>query len=365
MTPDLPSGVLDAPELQTPCLVLDLDVVRGSIGAMQQVMTARGVALRPHAKTHKSVAIGRLQVAAGATGLTVGTLGEVEVFAAGGLTDLFLAYPLWVDAGRTRRLRTVAEGCRLRVGVDSATGATTLGRAAEGSLEGVLVEVDSGGHRTGVPPTSVVDIARAADGAGLRVLGVFTHGGHGYDAPGAAPGAAGDEVRALEQASEALRGAGFEASVQSAGSTPTAIDSARGGVTEERPGTYVYGDRQQVALGACAPERVGLVVVATVVSVAAGRFVLDSGAKTLTKDGRPWLAGFGWLPRYPAAVIRSLSDYHAVCDPGDGVAPAIGERVVIVPNHVCPVVDLFDRMWVMEAGRLVDSWPIDARGRSA
>ncbi|MBX3031101.1 MAG: alanine racemase [Chloroflexi bacterium] len=365
MTPDLPTSVLDAPDLQTPCLVLDLDVVSGSIAEMQQAMDARGVALRPHAKTHKSVAVGRLQVAAGASGLTVGTLGEVEVLVDGGLTDLFLAYPLWADEGKARRLRAVADRCRLRVGVDSIEGAMRLGRAAEGSLEGVLVEVDSGGHRTGVPSDAVVQVARAADAAGLRVLGVFTHGGHGYDAPGASAGAADDEVRALTEASGALRLAGFDAPVRSAGSTPTAIGSARDGMTEERPGTYVYGDRQQVALGACRAERVGLVVVATVVSVTAGRFVLDSGAKTLTKDGKPWMAGYGWLPRYPEVVVRSLSDYHAVCDIGDGSAPALGERVVVVPNHVCPVVDLFDAMWVVEGGRLMGHWPIDARGRSA
>jgi D-serine deaminase-like pyridoxal phosphate-dependent protein len=327
-------------------------------------MDARGVALRPHAKTHKSVAVGRLQVEAGARGLTVGTLGEVEVFAEGDLTDLFLAYPLWVDDGKARRLRAAADRCRLRVGVDSVEGATRLGRAAEGSLEGVLVEIDSGGHRTGVPPDEVVAVARAADAAGLRVLGVFTHGGHGY-APDAAEGAADDEVRALSEAAAALQAAGFDAPVRSAGSTPTAIGSARDGVTEERPGTYVYGDRQQVALGACRPERVGLVVVATVVSVAPGRFVLDSGAKTLTKDGRPWLAGSGWLPRYPGVVVRSLSDYHAVCDTEDGQVPVLGERVVVVPNHVCPVVDLFDTMWVAEVDRVMDRWPIDARGRSS
>jgi D-serine deaminase-like pyridoxal phosphate-dependent protein len=142
-------------------------------------------------------------------------------------------------------------------------------------------------------------------------------------------------------------------------------EAAAGRVNEIRAGTYVYGDRQQWALGAMAEEDLAVVVAATVVSVAGDRFVLDAGAKALTKDRPDWLEGFGHLPAYPDAVIERVNDYHGIATaPPGSRQPVVGEVVAIVPNHVCPVIDLFDAVAVVRADGSVERWPVDARGRS-
>jgi D-serine deaminase-like pyridoxal phosphate-dependent protein len=368
--PVLPPALSEATRatIDTPALVVDLDRMDAAIARMADAMSERGVALRPHAKTHKSIEVGRRQVGAGAVGLTVGTVGEAEVFADGGLDDLFIAYPMVPAGPKAERLREVARHARLRVGIDSVVGAHAVADALgdDRGRVSVLVEIDCGGRRTGVAPSDAGPVAAAATHLGLDVIGVFTHGGHGYHGPDARAAAAEDEVRGLTDAAGSLRAAGVEPSVVSAGSTPTAIDSARGAVTEERPGTYVFGDRQQVALGSIAPDAPAAVIAARVVSVntAARRFVIDAGAKTLTKDLPAYLAGHASIPELGAVVDR-VSDYHGVVEVKDGGSlPEIGQVVVAVPNHICPVVDLFATFLVARDGAIVDTWRVDARGRS-
>jgi D-serine deaminase-like pyridoxal phosphate-dependent protein len=355
--------------LDTPCLVLDLAKVQANIERLQRALDARRVALRPHAKTHKSLRVGRMQLEAGARGLTVGTLGEAEVFAAGGFDDLFVAYPVLPGGSKAARLVSLLERVpRFAVGVDSVEAAARLGVATAGRARRlrVLVEVDPGDHRSGVAgPEEALDVARAARAAGLEVLGLFAHGGHGYR-PGMAASAGSDEVRTLTEAAVALEAAGFEAATISAGSTPTMLTAAEGRVNEIRAGTYVFGDRQQWALGAIPAEGCAAAVVATVVSVREDRIVLDAGAKALTKDRAEWLGGFGLIPAAPGVTIQRLSDYHAVAASGRGDPgrPGLGDVVAIVPNHVCPVVDLFDAVTVVRRDGRTEIWPVDARGRS-
>jgi D-serine deaminase-like pyridoxal phosphate-dependent protein len=360
--PALPSG------LDTPRVVVDLARVQANIARLQGAMDERGIAVRPHAKTHKSVAVAQMQLAAGARGITVGTLGEAEVFVAAGIGDVFLAYPVWAVGPKAARLRTVHEASpRFRVGVDSAGGADHLAAAIAGSDRPlrVLVEVDPGNRRTGLAsPEAVVEVARAARAAGLVVTGVFSHGGHGYRIDGAASAGA-DEVRTLDAAASALRRDGFAIETISAGSTPTMLTAATGAVTEIRAGTYVYGDRQQVALGAIPADGCAVAVAATVVSVHAERLVVDAGAKMLTKDRADWLTGFGAVIGYPDLVIERVNDYHGVIAAPPGVErPRLGEVVAIVPNHVCPVIDLVDRVIAVAADGSTEEWPVDARGRS-
>lgn len=355
--------------IDTPALVVDVDRVDAAIERMATAMAERGVALRPHAKTHKSIEVGRRQIAAGAVGLTVGTIGEAEVFAEGGLDDLFIAYPLVPAGPKGERLRTLAGRARLRLGIDSAAGARAVAGALGDERErvSVVVEIDSGGRRTGVAPGDAGAVARAARDLGMTVVGVFTHGGHGYHGPDARAGAADDEVRCLTDAAASLRAEGIEPAVISAGSTPTALRSARDAVTEERPGTYVFGDRQQVALGSIDADAVAAMIVARVVSVngAGRRFVIDAGAKTLTKDVPAYLSGHGSIPELGGLVVARVSDYHGVVEVPDGASlPEIGRVVAVVPNHICPVVDLFASMGVVRDGQLVDAWRVDARGRS-
>jgi len=360
----LPAG------LDTPRVVVDLARVEANIGRLQAEMDARGIALWPHAKTHKSIGIARMQLAAGARGLTVGTLGEAEVFLGAGINDIFLAYPIWADGPKAARIRALHEAASgFRVGIDSVAGAERLAAAVRGSGGGrplrVLVEIDPGLHRTGVgTPDRAVEIARASRQAGLAVEGVFSHGGHGYRLGGADPAGA-DEIRSLTAAADALEAAGFDVATISAGSTPTMLTAAGGRVTEMRAGTYVLGDRQQCVLGAIPPEGCAAAVAATVVSVFDDRIVVDAGAKALTKDRAEWLTGFGAVVGHPDLVIDRMSDYHGVAlAPPGARRPALGEVVTIIPNHICPVIDLVDMFVAVAADGTVEGWPVDARGRS-
>jgi D-serine deaminase-like pyridoxal phosphate-dependent protein len=364
-------GFLDgdaAATLDTPAVVVDLDRVDARIAGMSTAMRGRGVALRPHAKTHKSLAFARRQLAAGAAGLTVATIGEAEVFAAGGILDLFIAYPLIALAPKADRLRRLAERCSLAVGADSVVGVEALATAVRGSTApAVVIEVDVGGARTGVSPDQVGSLARRAAGLGLTVHGVFTHGGHGYAGRAERRAAADDEVTGLTAAADSLRAAGVEPIVISAGSTPTAELSAHGAITEERPGTYIFGDRQQAFLADQALDDTALLVAATVVSHGSGGgFVVDAGAKILAKDVAPYLAGHGTVVGYPDAVIARVNDHHGLVElPPSAARPSVGEIVWIAPNHVCPVVNLVDEYVIAQGGRVVDRWPVDARGRNA
>jgi D-serine deaminase-like pyridoxal phosphate-dependent protein len=369
-TVDVPS-LSDAARaaIDTPALIVDLDRMDRAIDRMARAMSERGIALRPHAKTHKSLAVARHQIDAGAAGLTVGTIGEAEVFADGGFDDLFLAYPLVPTGPKAARLRAVATRTRIRIGVDSETGARAIADALgpDRDRAGVVIEVDSGGRRSGVAPDRVGAIARAATDSGLAVRGVFTFGGQGYLSPSAHVEAGDDEVRSLTEAVSALRALGIEPEVVSAGSTPTAIDSARGIVTEERPGTYVFGDRQQVALGSIARDAPAAFVAARVTSVNATerRFVIDAGGKMLGKDMAEYMTGYSEIPELDAAIVVRLSDYHGIVDvPPGSRLPEVGQVVLAVPNHICPVVDHVATFLVVRDGEIVDTWAVDARGRN-
>ncbi|MBR7837727.1 alanine racemase [Actinospica durhamensis] len=350
----------------TPALVVDLDVLDRNIGRMAAFAAQGGFALRPHAKTHRCPQIAERQLAAGAVGLTVATIGEAEVFAASGARDLFIAYPLWLDEDKRARVAALAANLPLSVGVDSAENAARL----VGTGARVVIEIDSGHHRTGVAPGDAGALASAVRGLGLDVEGVFTFPGHGMarDAD-SGPGqvrrhAAQDQEKALAEAAESLRAKGIEPAVISGGSTPTAGLREDGVINELRPGVYVFNDAMQVALGSCTLEDVALSALATVVSVPGpDRFVLDAGSKTLGADGNAWAEGFGLVPGYPGAVIAQLSEHHAVVRlPAGARPPRHGDRVALVPNHVCNTVNLADELYVVQDGRPVHRWPVAARG---
>ncbi|MEU7827133.1 alanine racemase [Catellatospora sp. NPDC049133] len=348
-------------QLPTPYVSVDVDVLDRNIARMASFTRERSLALRPHAKTHKCLEIARRQLAAGATGLTVATVAEAEIFVEAGCEDLFIAYPLWVDQARGARLRAVAARAAVRVGVDSAEGAQALARYAGRDVE-VMVEVDSGHHRSGVRPADAGVVALAADKAGLRVRGVFTFPGHGYG-PSLAEGVAAEEAVALVDAADALRKAGFEPDVVSGGSTPTAAWSHVAALNEIRPGVYVFNDAQQVELGVCDFDDVSLSVVATVVSRSADHVILDAGGKVLGADRSAWATGHGRLPDLPDARITALSEHHAtVTLPPGAELPERGTTLRVLPNHVCATVNLADELVVVSGGTAVDRWPVAARG---
>jgi D-serine deaminase-like pyridoxal phosphate-dependent protein len=343
----------------TPHLVVDADLLAANVASMASFAAERGLALRPHAKTHKSPDVARLQLDAGAVGLTVATVAEAEVFAAAGCTDLFVAYPLWVDAAKGARLRDLAASATVSVGVDSVEGARALAAQLPGAS--VLVEVDSGHHRSGVLPSDAGTLAESAARTGLDVRGVFTFPGHSY-APGAPPDVAAAEASALRTAAAALARHGIEPHVVSGGSTPSAAAADADVLTELRPGVYVFGDAQQWELGTVEPAAIALSCVATVVSHAAGNVVLDSGSKALGADRAAWATGYGRLLDHPDARVTLLSEHHAVVAWPDQELPEVGSRLRVVPNHVCNAVNLADELVVVRGGETLGVWLVAARG---
>lgn len=360
-------------EIDTPEIIIDRDVLQRNIDRMATAVRAKGLHLRPHVKTHKVPEIAEMQLAAGAVGLTVATLGEAEVFAEHGAKDIFIAYPLWVGPRQADRLRQLAVKARIAVGLDSREAAETmaasLGRAV-GQVE-VVLEIDCGHHRSGIAPDAVVGVAQAASRGGLRVTGIFTFPGHSY-APGMPLKAMDEERLALGEAAGLLNAAGFHVAHRSGGSTPTAaLTAGDSGATEVRPGVYVFGDAQQLELERCAAEDIALTIAATVVSRHEGtdlmprRVILDSGSKILGGDRPGWTTGFGRLLDHPDARITALSEHHAtVVWPEEATLPALGDRLRVVPNHVCIAMNLVDDVTVVSGGNIVDRWHVAARGRN-
>ncbi len=366
MTPDA---------LDTPALVVDLDVLRANVAAMAARADAAGVALRPHAKTHKSLQVARMQLDAGAVGLTVAKLGEAEVFADGGIDDLLIAYPLVGELKLARLVALARRVPRLAVAVDAIATAQAISAAvtAAGGIElGVRVEVDTGLGRLGLAPASpaLVALAQAVDALpGLRFDGVMTHEGQAYQARDEAElaAAASAACELMVASAEAIRAAGVRCEVVSMGSTATARFAAgHPGVTEIRPGTYVFNDRSQVAHGSAGPDELAAHVLATVVSrPSAWIACVDAGAKALTSDrmiAPDAAADYGAVAGHGWPVARASEEHGLVALP-EGASVAVGDRLRIVPNHICPVVNLFDAVAVLERGRVVDHWPVAARGR--
>jgi D-serine deaminase-like pyridoxal phosphate-dependent protein len=352
--------------LATPATLVFADRLERNLAGMAGFAARAGVALRPHAKTHKCLPIAGRQLALGARGLSVATVGEAEILAgragAGnggpGLEDVFIAYPLWPAPDLVTRLGGLADRVSVTVGTDSAAAARCLAPLA-GRVR-VMVEVDCGLGRSGVRPAAAAGIARAAQRAGLEVAGVFTFPGHSYT-PGAAAHAAADEAAALAEAAAGLADAGFAAGERSGGSTPSARLARPGSLTELRPGVYVFNDAQQVELGTCSMDDVALMVAATAVShPAPGRLVLDAGSKVLGPDRPAWASGYGRLADWPAARVTGLWEHHAVVAV-EGDSPALGEVVAVVPNHVCTAVNLVPELLVADQGQVVDRWPVAAR----
>jgi D-serine deaminase-like pyridoxal phosphate-dependent protein len=351
-------------EVETPALLVDPDVMDANIARMQALADGAGVRLRPHIKTHKSLEVGRRQLAAGAAGISAGTLGEVEVFARAGFDDIFFAYSFWAGGPRAARLRSVHEAIRLRVGLDGRAAADALAAISRPARPvEVVVEIDCGARRCGVPPEAAGELAAYARSVGLAPVGAFTYPGHGDRAPDAPSAASQDAVEALGIARDALVAVGVEPLVLSAGSTPTSAYSARPPITELRPGEYVYNDLGKLRLGACGPHDIAVFLAATVVSDAVPeQVIVDVGTKALGREGSPEV-GYGTAPAIPGAVLVRLNEYHGYLSiPGRIRRPRVGDVLAIAPNHVCPAINLFDELLVHRGGRVVDRWPVDARG---
>jgi D-serine deaminase-like pyridoxal phosphate-dependent protein len=381
-------------DLPTPALLIDAGRLERNIARMQAMADAQGVHLRPHVKTHRSVAIARMQRAAGAQGLTVAKPAEAEVFAAAGFDDIRIAYVVYGEE-KWQRIARLSEKARISFLVDTPEAARLASAyfASIGKRIDVLLEVDTGQHRCGVDPerTSSVELARMiAELPGLRLIGILTHGGHGYRGPldDETPAQALSRVsheerdRMLEFARK-LKQAGlvtpdFEISI---GSTPTMsvfenreVDGLA--ITEIRPGNYVFHDAIQVALGSCSWTDCALSVLTTVVSRhrdsdGSERIYLDAGKKVFTTDVGYATDGYGTIlfnaatmAILPHAHVVGLSEEHAWVRVAGGSTLEVGARVRVVPNHACVVASMFASMHVVSGDHVAALYNVDARGAS-
>jgi D-serine deaminase-like pyridoxal phosphate-dependent protein len=367
-------------ELPTPQVVIDRGRALRNIERVQQMAEAAGMRLRPHAKTHKSPVVARWQIERGAIGICCAKVGEAEVFADAGIADIRLPYP--VNPANAVRLAALMDRASISIIVDHlavARGWSDAMRHA-GRVLDVLVKVDVGFHRCGIDPDveGFEFVQAVASMPGLRLRGLLSHAGHAYHAASddALCAIAQQEAETLSRLRDEATRAGIPIEEISVGATPPLRFSVRQrGITEIRPGNYVYFDRTQVSLGAATLDDCALTVSATVVSKHPGRIILDCGSKTLTNDQARGitpaagygavLAGDGRSPRREddALVIERLSEEHATVRVIGETSLEPGDRVRVVPNHSCTVSNLVDAVRLVDGDEVIDTLPIAARGR--
>lgn len=375
MGSELPSATITAgtrtDDLPTPSVVVDLDVLERNAARMARLAEQAGVALRPMVKTHKSAHIVALQRRLGSTGFLTATLGEAEALVALGVDDVTIAYPP-VSSGSKARVRALAESATVTLSVDSAAAVELAAEAAEGLEHPLraLILIDSGNHRLGVTAGEAPSLAARISRAGnLDFAGVSTHAGHAYGAATVAEveAIAHQEAEAVLAAAAALRAAGHPCETVAVGATPTARFNAHiPGLTEIRPGNYVFHDAMQVALGTCGEEECALRVIATVVSVPApGRAVIDAGSKTLSSDlgahGISLVSGYGRVVGRPDTQVERISEELGVLADESEPPLAVGDRVELIPNHACTVANLTSRLIGVREGRVAEILPVLAR----
>ena len=355
----------------TPALIVDAAKVARNVERLAAYAMSHGIGVRPHTKTHKSLGMARRQIQAGAVGLTTAKVGEAEVMAEAS-SDLLIAYPT-VDEYRCRRLAKLARGgVTVRVAADSTEGVEALAGAARaaGTRIGVLVDLDVGFHRTGAPsPSAALELAQhVTRHPSLRLDGLFLYPGHVW-APSDQQAGELERIDApLSESVDLWNRSGLEAGVVSGGSTPTAYQShLLTRQTEIRPGTYIYNDMNTVRAGFCSLDDCAATIVCTIVSTAApGKVVIDGGTKTLTSDRNVTApdSGHGLVVEYPDATITRLSEEHGEIDVARCERrPRIGERVTVIPNHICPCVNLQDAFWLRREDGGLEPMRVDTRGR--
>ncbi len=361
-------------DLDTPVLLVDLPRMERNVRRMAEFARTSGVKLRPHVKTHKIPALAHLQLAAGAAGITVAKLGEAEVMADAGITDILVCYPI-VGADKLLRLVHLARRTKITVALDSFEVAEGLAKAAgaHGVHFDLYLEVDSGLNRCGLPPGGpVVRLAQQiARLTGVTITGVLTHAGHAIRATAAAERDAIGlyEGTCVVRTKEALEAAGIPVREVSVGSSATVRVSGRvPGVTEIRPGTYIFNDFTQMSAGACAEDDCALTVLTTVVSrPAPDRAIVDAGSKCLSSDfhlANDHVTGYGYLKGSGDVIVARLSEEHGVVPLSNGHPRlAIGDRVEIIPNHACGALNLWDTLAGVRNGDVEALWPVLARGK--
>ena len=358
-------------ELDTPALIVDLDVMERNLAAMAEYCRQHNLHLRPHTKTHKIPELARKQIESGAHGITVAKLSEAEVMIAAGLTDVLIAYPI-VGRAKAQRLARLSERAGLTVSLDSEEAARGISAAMSerGTTVGILVELDVGFGRCGV-----ADEARAlrlaqtiATLPGLDFRGLMFFPGHFGVLPEERAVLCQQVNEFLDRCLETFERAGLPVRVVSGGSTPSRYESDRfHGVNEVRPGTYIFNDRNTVGVSAASLDDCALSVLVTVVSTSVlNHAVIDGGSKTFSsdryqaEDGR----GFGHIKEDPAAEIERFSEEHGHLNLSRSKRKySVGERLMVIPNHVCSTVNLHDEIYGVRGERVETAWAVAARGK--
>jgi D-serine deaminase-like pyridoxal phosphate-dependent protein len=358
-------------ELDTPALIVDLDVMERNLATMAEYCRQHNLRLRPHTKTHKIPELARKQIESGASGITVAKLSEAEVMLDAGLTDLLIAYPI-VGPTKAQRLAGIAERANVTVSLDSEEAARGISAAMSerGTSVGILVELDVGFGRCGVgDEKNALRLAQIVSSLpGLDFRGLMFFPGHFGVEPEERSVLRKQVNEFLDRCLETFDGAGLPIAVVSGGSTPSRYESDRfHGVNEVRPGTYIFNDRNTVGVSAASLEDCALSVVVTVVSTSvSGHAAIDGGSKTFSsdryqaEDGR----GFGLIKDDPAAEIERLSEEHGHLNLARSDRRyRVGDRLTIIPNHVCSTVNLHDQIYGVRGDRVETTWQVAGRGK--
>lgn len=345
-------------DLQTPVPIVDLQIVQRNVRRWQEQCDRLGIANRPHIKTHKLVPLAKYQLDCGAQGITVQKLDEAEVMADGGVSNMLLTFNI-VGRPKLARLAALAARTQISVVADSAEVVAGLGQVGEmaGRSITVLVECDTGGRRNGVQtPEEAVRLGALIDKTpGVQFGGLMTY---------PATHLRRETAAFLQEARDLLSRSQLDIStVSSGGSLDMWSEEGLAPITEYRAGTYIYGDRYLVEGGAMAADECALTVLSTVVSrPVTDRAILDAGTKALTSD-LLGLQGYGTVRELGEATVYDLNEEHGFVDVSSSIhKPAVGDLLRILPNHVCPVSNLFDQVICMWGNELLGAVAVDARG---
>ncbi len=361
--------VMTVSELDTPALLIDLDIMERNLRRVADYAAAHHLRLRPHTKTHKMPEIGRRQLALGAAGLTVAKVSEAEVMLDASTSDLLVAYPV---IGRTKldRLAKVARRAQVTVALDSAAAARQLSEAAQaaGVEFGVLVEMDVGLGRVGVTPPEALRLAQEVESLpGIRFRGIAFYPGHIKEPSGRDAPMLSQLSDLLEETIADFRRAGIEAEIVSGGSTPALFHSHLvKGQNEVRPGTYVFNDINTVQSGSCSLDDCAATILVTVVSTPrAGSMFIDGGSKTFSSDRST--AGeetFGRVIEAPGCRFYRMNEEHGFVDTAQAErAFSVGEKIRVIPNHVCVAVNLHENVYGIRGENVEEVWKVAGRGK--
>ena len=358
-------------ELDTPAVIVDLDVMDQNLSRMTDYCRRHELLLRPHTKTHKIPQLAKRQIASGATGITVAKIGEAEVMLDAGITDILIAYPI-VGAEKARRLAAIAERASITVSLDSEQAAAGISQAMarQGTKVKVLVEMNVGFNRCGVSnEVEVLTLAKKITSLpGLEFKGVMFFPGHFGVEPEQRSVLRSQVNELLDRVFEACAREQLPLSIVSGGSTPAAFESELfHGVNEVRPGTYIFNDRNTVGVAAASLNDCALSVLVTVVSTGVpGRCVIDGGSKTFSSDRYQAgdEGGFGIVREDQAAQIERLSEEHGhVNISGSDRRYRVGDRLSVIPNHVCTTVNMHDEIYGVRGERVETVWRVEGRGK--